>query len=402
MTRSHVLALAAVLVALPACTIYLGDDDDDPPWPPYPDAGYWPPDAGYPPPDAPAPFPDAARPDAPSPGADAGCAPDAGPDTGGGPGRYDFAFIVDDLGGPSVALGSTDGRMARLAGPFTALQHLAVSPTGAHIAFGSYEDGWKLRVLDIATGATRLVGSGDLEGAPSWSPDGSQLAYEWRRSGSDLAPSVVRASLDGRTFEIVAEGAVGTWDCLRPAWSPDGRELAFGSPGGVRVRTVATGVTRSVTTTRDACQPAWSPDGRALAFTHGAPEAGNLALVGARGGPVRSLAALYNTPALVAMAWEPSAASLVYVDYDPALGTFALRQVRIADGAATSVVDADGYISPPAWSPDGATVLFGRYVGGSVLALWGAHTGEVTTIGAPAQAYGPRAAHWLPAPVVRP
>jgi WD40 repeat protein len=394
MIRTSAAVAVAIAALLPACTIYLGGDDDDPGGPAWPDAAQWWPDAG----------PDAGylRPDAPpfdcGVGVDGG-GPDAVVDPV--PGDWEFAFLDAENGDQAVMLGNTSGQRAAFAAPSYSLQYLAVSPTGTHVAVGSFEDGWKLRVLGLVDGSSRVIGRGDLEGPPSWSPDGTQLTYSWRAWGGDVAPSVVRASLDGSVFEIIEQGAPGSFSCITPSWSPDGREIAYPIGGTVRVRTVATGATRTVATgVAEACKPTWSPDGRAIAFTYGTTTA-RLALVGARGGPVRNLTSLYNYQSYARPAWSPDGRSLVYIDYDPALPSFSLREVNVAGGAPTTLFAVDDRGGAARWSPDGGSILAVRYEGGMTLALWDVATRTVRSIGGSAPGYGARDVSWLPVPFTR-
>ena len=55
----------------------------------------------------------------------------------------------------------------------------APSPNGEKIAFASNRNGfWDLYLLDLASGnVTQLTNTPQYEGAPTWSPDGSFLAF---------------------------------------------------------------------------------------------------------------------------------------------------------------------------------------------------------------------------------
>ncbi|HKG55231.1 MAG TPA: DPP IV N-terminal domain-containing protein, partial [Anaerolineales bacterium] len=56
----------------------------------------------------------------------------------------------------------------------------SASPDGKKIAFASNRNGfWDLYFLDLGTGeVTQLTNTPQYEGAPTWSPDGSFMAFE--------------------------------------------------------------------------------------------------------------------------------------------------------------------------------------------------------------------------------
>lgn len=179
------------------------------------------------------------------------------------------------------------------------IRHPAVSPDGTRVAFtsdrGGSDDIW---IIDVPAGS---AGSGNAAGAantgtgifatprrltdhpgcdtwPTWSPDGSQLAFSSTRD--DPAGEIYTMPAAGGTpMRLTTDPAADT----EPAWSPDGKRLAFTTsrfrqqpdqhprsrPLGDVVTVPATGgeVTRAVPSTIDSAEPAWAPDNRRLAFT---------------------------------------------------------------------------------------------------------------------------------------
>ena len=172
-----------------------------------------------------------------------------------------------------------------------------ISPDGSKIAYlKKHQDWfWENRYWEIATSA--LDGSGEriltnLDGevsSPSWSPDGSRIAFVSRRmvhtmsqDGSDMRPI---ADLSDQTFPasdqaIPTIDTHGVYDGLTLAWSPDGRRIAFvgGSfdedlwyigdvdPLRVAMYTTEVGSSASRKIAEVAGMPAWSPDGARMAF----------------------------------------------------------------------------------------------------------------------------------------
>ena len=143
------------------------------------------------------------------------------------------------------------------------VEHLSWSPDNARIVFqGRAENygGFASWVLDIASGsATQLRIDA---GSPSWSPDGSTIAFE--QIGAN---QVWLMASDGSNARLLVQGGED------PAWSPSGDRIAFSSfrdgPTNIySVRADGSELVR-VTTSRNVVDtgPSWSPDGDRVAFT---------------------------------------------------------------------------------------------------------------------------------------
>jgi Tol biopolymer transport system component len=148
------------------------------------------------------------------------------------------------------------------------------SPDGTRIAYqtdaaGTYseeegyipgdEDLWMVQA--DGAGKQLLVGGSGRELAPSWSPDGSDVAYWWISSAGDKSAIHV----------IDADGAGGRrltdpdlW-ATRPTWSPDGTRIAFDvvrptkTPSVYLMNADGSGL-QSLTDDSPASALAWAPD----------------------------------------------------------------------------------------------------------------------------------------------
>jgi len=146
------------------------------------------------------------------------------------------------------------------------------SPDGSTLAFSSGEDGTDIFAVNPFTGepAHRVtVSHGKSDTSPSYSPDGRQLAFMSDRSGH---PEVYIVDADGANVDLLTSTGFG--DQLyrsNPDWSPDGRRVAFQSLiGGVfQVMTinVRDRSVQALTSEGRNEDPTWAPDGRHIVFT---------------------------------------------------------------------------------------------------------------------------------------
>ncbi len=165
--------------------------------------------------------------------------------------------------GTAVA-GCDSGSSSSAAKPSSTTAPACSGPRYAAVQGGSADAG---TVVLVGGGAPRPVTTTGRSGQPSFSPDGTQLAYGAAVSGSTAADLylAVRPVAGGDPRTLAAPEASG------PAWSPDGRSVAYvrnqpeQASGEIRVVTVASGAddragARMAGDLRLA-SPTWSPDG---------------------------------------------------------------------------------------------------------------------------------------------
>ena len=156
------------------------------------------------------------------------------------------------------------------------------------------------------TGVTRITHDATADGSPTWSPDGSTIAFvssrdSTRAGGRDL----YRVRPDGTGLERLTVGAKATTDV--PAWSPDGSRLAFHSAHGgndydVEIVRVADRARSTLAQSkRYEGMYAWSPDGRRLAFISARDGTEAMYLIDADGSNLRRL----TTEQTLNPAWQP-------------------------------------------------------------------------------------------------
>jgi len=145
------------------------------------------------------------------------------------------------------------------------------SPDGTRIAFTSDRDGpHGIHVMNAdGTNQHRLTDWPGLDTEPAWSPDGTKIAFSSERDGK-AEIYVMRA--DGSNITRITTN--NTWDG-QPDWSPDGSRLAFtrtvcnatrdGLCYPAVIVTTATGQSPQEVDVGE--EPVWSPHGRSIAVT---------------------------------------------------------------------------------------------------------------------------------------
>jgi Tol biopolymer transport system component len=167
---------------------------------------------------------------------------------------------------------------------------------------------------------------------PSFSPDGSQVAFQWTGEKGDHWDIYVKLVEGGTPLQLTA----GPESAASPAWSPDGRQIAFLRRGGVYSISPLGGPERKLTDA-PVTSLAWMPDSQSL-LVSSAKSAGE---------PHRIFELSLRTGEMRPVTSPPPPANPGDGDYESAVSpdgrTLAfLRGVR---------ADADVYVQPLAGGP---------------------------------------------------
>lgn len=172
------------------------------------------------------------------------------------------------------------------------------SPDGSRIAFAGSPGGpFGIYVLDIATGdATLVPGTDEISvGNPTWSPDGFRIAFEARDGTQPDQWDIYSVRPDGS--ELTNLTRTPNYSETMPTWSWTLDRIAFieiGPADGALLTMSAAGTDQMTAYSGELApaNPVWSPDGTAIAFEGGsegiftisADGTGLAALPDARGG----------------------------------------------------------------------------------------------------------------------
>ncbi|CAA9499417.1 MAG: tolB protein precursor, periplasmic protein involved in the tonb-independent uptake of group A colicins [uncultured Solirubrobacteraceae bacterium] len=209
------------------------------------------------------------------------------------------------------------------------------------------------------SGQTRLTSNPRQDLDPAWSPDGQRIAFTSDREGDTSDIYTMAADGSGLT-RLTTNDA----NDIQPAWSPDGTRIVFLSQRDRFTFEVyamaADGSGQRRLTTNDAFDrnPVWSPDGTQIAFSSrpfdGKDQIYTIAPDGS--GQVRRT---NNGASDLQPSWAPGGREIVFTsdrDFDFAANIYSGIYTMAPDGSGQTRRTLDG--EAPAWSPDGARIVF--------------------------------------------
>jgi TolB protein len=203
--------------------------------------------------------------------------------------------------------------------------------------------------------------------SPSWSPDGSSLAYV---SFEDRLPTVyVQTMKTGDRRQVSAHAGVNQ----APAWSPDGKKLALvlSTRDGnldIYVQDLATQQLSRITDDPGIdTEPQWSKDGQSLYFTSDRAGGPQIYKVGIRpGDKARRLTfqGSYNARPRV----SPDETQLAFVTQED--GAYRIATMDLRGRGDVQVLTKGHFDVSPSYAPNGAVLIYAsRDKGRGVLAL---------------------------------
>ena len=163
------------------------------------------------------------------------------------------------------------------------------SPDGTRIAFSAFRflvGNWEIYVMDVEGNDPINLTQHEMDDDfPSWSPDGSKIAFSSKPADviAAAAFNIFVMNADGKGRRNLTSDA-GLTNSGSPTWSPDGKKIAFSAQHnhiyGVYVMTAeGKGLEMLSDGEGNNRRPAYSPDGTRIAFESDRDGAWNLYLM---------------------------------------------------------------------------------------------------------------------------
>jgi TolB protein len=212
-----------------------------------------------------------------------------------------------------------------------------------------------LYVVDYdGEGLLRLTANRELNLCPSWSPDGSEIAFTSYREGQQALFSLNTSN--GKVRHVIGLEGLN----YGANWHPEGKELVLalsqsGSPEIYRITPQGKIIKRLTVSKAIEISPSWSPGGRDLVFTSDRTGTPQLYVIDSEGAGRRRLTfeGRYNDSA----AWSPGGDKIVYATR---VGNYTQIVIMKSTGEDRRVL-TDGRwrnSEDPSWAPDGRHIVF--------------------------------------------
>jgi Tol biopolymer transport system component len=232
----------------------------------------------------------------------------------------------------------------------------AVPPIGTKIAFVSRRTGNNQIFVMNPDGSDQInvSNSQTYDDSPSWSPNGSKIAFARCDAGNDC--QIYTMNADGSNQVSLTSGD-------DPDWSPDGTKIAFTCGSDICV--INTDGTNLIGFSRSGLDygPEFSPDGSRIVFgcarrCNCIPDTVNEEICVMNGDGSNEINLTNNPYEDILPALSPDGSRIAFFSYRPTNSCCTIV-VMNSNGSDQTVI-ANNMADLPAWSPDGTKIAFRR------------------------------------------
>jgi Tol biopolymer transport system component len=301
------------------------------------------------------------------------------------------------------------------------------SPDGTKIAFETNRDGdSEIYVMDAdGSDPTNLTNHPEDDWFPCWSPDGTKIAFETDRDDGGMPILGVRPQIIFMTtnIEIYVMNADGTgqtnltnepaWDGY-PSWSPDGTKIAFqtdrDSSNGIVIlangpdlgheiyvmNSDGSGQTNLTNSPESDRYPTWSPATAKILFQSERDGNSEVYVMNANGSGQTRLT--NNSAADTYPSWSPNGGKITF--HSNRDGNSEIYAMNAGGTAQTRLTSDSEWDWGPSWSPDGTRIVFEswRHGNGEIYVMDADGSGQTRLTNDPGWDFHPvwSVSRWMP------